>query len=224
MESPIRSVRYIHKAIRVELETLEDAVRRLNPADDRPAADIERRFSFLYDTVKAHEDGEEDAVFPAMDERIYPVSAPYLLDHKVDQRHMWEIAQSLSRFGATPGAGERTDLLHHLNRLTVILYSAMALHIRKEEEILVPLIEQHFSIEEQANIVNRAIAHFSPDQMQQVLPWMLKALTLDEQEAYLRELMQAMPPEAFHAMTRAVSEGVSPQQWQEITRRMPEAA
>jgi hemerythrin-like domain-containing protein len=224
MESPISSVRYIHRAIRTEAESLEDAVAQLRRDDGARAAGLARRFDFLYGFVKSHEDGEEDALFPVMDERIYPVSAPYLLDHRTGQRDMREIAESFDRLSTVEDAGERAWVLRRLSRQAIVVSSAMALHIRKEEDILVPLIEQHFSIEEQKGIVNQAVAHFTPEQQQRGFPWIMKALTPQEQEDYLRMLMQEMPPEVFRALTRWISDGVPPMQWEEIVRRIPEAA
>ena len=162
MGSPISSVRYIHKAIRTELEALEESVTRLDPEDGTRAADLARRFAFLYGNVKTHEDGEEDALLPLMDSRIYPVSAPYLLDHRVDQLHMQSIRESFDQLAGSRDADERAQPLRHLRRQAIVVSSAMALHIRKEEDILVPLIEQHFSVDEQKAIVNQAMAHFTP--------------------------------------------------------------
>jgi hypothetical protein len=192
--------------------------------DRTPAADLAPRFAFLYGMVKTHEDGEEDALFPVMDNRIYPLSAPYLLDHSVDQLHMQEIAESFDRLAASVHAGERGQVAQHLRRQATVISSAMTLHIRKEEDILMPLVEQHFSAEEQKGIVRQAISHFTPEQLQTGLPWIVKALTPQEQEDYLRMLMDDMPPEVFRAATRWVADGVSAAQWEEIVRRIPEAA
>jgi hemerythrin-like domain-containing protein len=223
MEGPIRSVRYIHKVIQAELGTLEGAVAQLQPGDGTQAAEIEGRFGFLHDTVKSHHKGEEDALLPAIDERACPVSAPYLLDHRTDQGHLHEIVASFLRFAGTGDKGERAELLRRLNRLTIIVRSSMTVHIQKEEEILIPLIEEHFSFEEQADIVKRAVAHFSPEQQRHVSPWMLKALTQDEQGDYLRLLAEGMPPEAFQTMIGWIAEGVSPREWVQIVRRLPGA-
>jgi zinc finger protein-like protein len=224
MESPIRSIRFIHKAIRTETEMLESAVNQLAPDDVRAAEECARRHAFLYDTIKTHEDGEEAAIFPLIDERAYPVSAPYLLDHRVDQLHMQESGELFTQLTADGDAGERAEVVRHLRRQAVVVSSAMALHIRKEEDILVPLVEQRFSFEEQAEMVRDAVGHFTPQQQQVVLPWILKAHTPDDQEAFLRMLMQDMPPEMFRAATRWAADGVSPAQWEEIVRRIPEAA
>ena len=224
MESPISSVRYIHKAIRTDAQALEEAVAQLRPDDGVQATGLARRFAFLYDFVKTHEDGEEDALFPIMDSRIYPVSAPYLLDHQTGQRDMREIGESFARLAADGDAGERGEAVRSLRRQAIVVSSAMALHIRKEEDILVPLVEQHFSVDEQKGVVGQAMSHFTPEQLQAGLPWIVKALAPQEQEDYLRMLMREMPPEVFRAATRWVADGVSPAQWQEIVRRIPEAA
>ena len=224
MESPITSIKFIHKAIRTECGSLEQAVEMFDAEGDARAVDLARRFAFLSDMVKTHEDGEEDALFPAMDSRIYPISAPYLLDHRVDQLHMQEIGQSFERLATTADATGRADVMRALWRQAIAINSAMTLHIRKEEEILVPLVEKNFSVDEQKAIVSQAISHFTPEQMQVGLPWIIKALEPQEQEGYLRMMMEEMPPPVFRAATQWIAAGVSAAQWAEIVRRLPEAA
>jgi len=224
MESPVRSIRFIHNAIRKETETLESAIAQLAAEDVTGAEECARRQAFLYDVVKVHEDGEEDSLFPMIDELIYPVSAPYLLDHRADQLHMLETIQSFKRLAATRDAGERAQLLRHLSRQAIIFNAATTLHIRKEEDILVPLVEGRISIEEQSAMAKKAMGRASPQQMQAMFPWVLKAQTPDDQEAFLRGMMESMPPEVFSMMARRAAEALSASEWAEITRRLPEAA
>ncbi len=224
MESPARSIRFIHKAMRNEIDALDKAVDSLAAGDGDATAELTRRFDFLYRVLKAHEDGEEDTFFPALDQRVYPVSAPYLLDQQTDQRHIREATQSLERLIEAPGDRARGEILRHLRRLTAIINAATSMHIQKEEESLVPLVEQHFSVEEQEDIARRAIGHFPPELMQQTLPWLVLSLPSDDQEAFLRMLMSTVPPDAFHAMSGLLSTSLPPAQWAEIARRLPEAA
>jgi hemerythrin-like domain-containing protein len=222
VESPIRSIRFIHTAIRKECESLEEAVTEFDPRDEVKGEDLRRRFTFLHRTVKTHEDGEEDAIFPAADNRIYPVSAPYLLDHRVDQAHIKEIGESLS--GLAARASEHAAIARQLYHRMVVVNSAITLHMRKEEEIVVPLLEQHFSVEEQKGMVGQAMAHFGPDLMPEVAPWLVRWLEPEDQEAFLRMMMSQMPPQLFAAAKVWVANGVPKEMWQEIVRRIPEAA
>jgi hemerythrin-like domain-containing protein len=222
LESPIRSIRFIHTAIRKECESLEETVTGFDPADEIQDENLRLRFAFLHRTVKTHEDGEEDAIFPVMDSRIYPVSAPYLLDHRVDQAHMKEIGESLS--GLAARASEYAAIARQLYHRMVVINSAVALHMRKEEEIVVPLLEQHFSVEEQKAMVGQAMAHFGPDLMPEVAPWLVRWLEPEDQEAFVRMIMDAMPPQLFAAAKVWVANGVPKETWEEIVRRVPEAA
>ena len=105
---PIRSIRFIHKAIQVDTRGSNDEAGRLAPDDMDGAGDLARRFDFLSGVVKTHEDGEENSIFPLVDERVYPVSAPYLLDHRTDQLHMREMLEAFERLATTRDTGERT--------------------------------------------------------------------------------------------------------------------
>ncbi|MGD0115850.1 MAG: hemerythrin domain-containing protein [Dehalococcoidia bacterium] len=224
MESPARSIRFVHKAIQTEIDALDREVERLAAGDRDDAAEMARRFDFFYQVVKAHEDGEEDTFFPAVDERVYPVSAPYLLDHQADQGHIRELSQSLGLLAGNPDGRTRSEILRRAKRLTTILDGATAIHIQKEEAILLPLIEQNFSFAEQEDLTKRAVAHVPPEVMQQMFPWLVGSLATDDQEAFLRDMMQLVPPNVFHMMSGLLATNLPPDQWAEIVRRLPEAA
>jgi len=224
MESPARSIRFVHKAIQTEIDTLERDVARLAAGDSDEAAEMAHRFDFFYRVLKAHEDGEEDTFFPALDQRVYPVSAPYLLDHQADQGHIREVIESLGLLAGNPDERTRGDILRRINRLAMVLDAATAIHIQKEETILLPLIEQNFSIEEQEDITGRAVAHVPPELMQEMFPWLVRSLPPEDQEAFLRDMMQTVPPNVFHMMSGLLATRLPADQWAEIVRRLPEAA
>lgn len=224
MDSPISGIRFIHKALRKEIDGLEEAAGQLVPEDEASAARLADRFRFFQETVASHAAGEEDALFPAMDARIYPVSTTYVMEHQAEERFYDEILRLLESFTGTKEESERVRTVRRVNRLAIAANATLTLHIQKEEQHLVPLVEAHFSIEEQGEIVSRSVAHFGPEQMQRVLPWMMMALTADEQDAYLGMMMRATPREAFRQMARWISEGVSSSQWEEMVRRIPDLA
>ncbi|MGA2285031.1 MAG: hemerythrin domain-containing protein [Dehalococcoidia bacterium] len=224
MESPARSIRFVHKAIQTEIDSLERDVAHLAAGESDDAAGMARRFDFFYQVLKAHEDGEEDTFFPALDERVYPVSAPYLLDHQADQGHIREVIRSFGLLAGKPDEWTHADILRRVNRLTTVVGAATEIHIQKEESILIPLIEENFSDEEQQEITLRAVAHIPPELMQEMFPWLVRSLPADDQEIFLREMMQMIPPNVFHMMSGLLATNLPPDQWAEIVRRLPEAA
>ena len=224
MESPIRSIRYIHKAIQVDTQRFEDEAGRLAPDDMDGAGDLARRFDFLAGVVKTHEEGEEIGIFPLIDERVYPVSAPYLLDHRTGQLHMREMLEAFERLATMRDMEERTGLLRQVGRQAIVLNAAVILHIRKEEDLLAPLIEEHFTVEQQGDIVKAVVAHFTPEQQQVVLPWIVKAQTLDDREAFLRGMMAVMPPSVFRMVLSWAQAALAKSEWTELERRLPKAA
>ncbi len=80
-----------------------------------------------------------------------------------------------------------------MNRRLTALNATLSLHIWKEEEQLLPLMDEHFGIEEQGAMAGRIVSHIPPEMMQLLLPWMLNALTIDEREDMLRMLMHELP-------------------------------
>jgi hemerythrin-like domain-containing protein len=224
MESPIRSIRYIHNALRKECRELEDAVGQLAAEDRAGAEECGQRHAFLYDVVKIHEDGEEEALFPMIDQGIYPVSAPYLLDHRVDQMHLRETIADFGRLGQTEDPGARAKMLRQISRSTIILNAAMTLHIEKEEQIIVPLVEERISPADQVATVQRSIAGFGPELMQKMFPWIVRAQTPEDQELFLAMFVMNVPPTISQALIQRLSQELSPDEWVEVEKRLPKVA
>lgn len=76
-ESPVRGVRFIHRAILAEVRKVEDLALE---GDFQAAA---RRLPFLEKVLHLHNTGEEVGLFPDLDARMPEVVPAYPFDHRV---------------------------------------------------------------------------------------------------------------------------------------------
>src|SRR5262245_5451438 len=146
MPGPIDALRFAHTAIERELLDLEKAV-----TSAASAADVEplgERFAFLEKFCDGHTRGEEIGLFPELDAKLPKFSATYLFDHGDERAAFSRIHGELARCGK----GEEAAL--GVLRVEVMkLADHVCRHIRKENELIVPLCHELFSVPEQAAIV-----------------------------------------------------------------------
>ncbi len=222
MAAPMNGFRYIHKAIRHELDALETLARSVD-GDAQRVSTFTQRVDFLREVVELHAAGEDEVMYPALDSRVPQVTRAYALDHQYERKIFAEIGTTLAQLARAAGAS-RDESSRQLSQRVTALNATLSLHIWKEEEQLLPLLDAHFSVEEQGAMAGRIVGHIPPEMMRPLMPWMLNALTLDEREDMLRTLMRALPAEAFRGLSAGVKARFSSADWAAIVKRVPELA
>ncbi|RQW08165.1 hemerythrin domain-containing protein [candidate division KSB1 bacterium] len=223
MSAPMNGFRYIHKAIRHELDALE-VLTDPRTENGPELSGLAERLSFLREVVKLHAAGEEEVLYPALDSRVPQVTRSYSLDHQFEESSFDTVAATLAGLQSAPQGAKPRELALQLHRQMIGLNATLSLHIWKEEEQLLPLLDEHFSVAEQGAMAGQIVGHIPPEMMQPQLPWMLVALTADEREDLLRTVMGTVPPEPFRALGARVKADLPRADWAELTKRLPELA
>jgi hemerythrin superfamily protein len=192
MESPVRGIRFIHEAINREAADLA-RLAKSGPLDSK-------RIALFKKILSIHAKGEEVGLFPAIEKRAADVVAPYLLDHR-EEEHLLEELE-----GKDPHAAA-VRLAEHLR-----------LHIKKENEILGPLLERILTPEEQLKHVGEMMAVFTPADMGEILPWMITWLDTTDRRAYVGILAHALPPERLQGILGLLKAKLAPDVWETLGR------
>ncbi|HXU82702.1 MAG TPA: hemerythrin domain-containing protein, partial [Polyangia bacterium] len=150
-ETPVRGVRFIHRAILAEAGQIEAAA-----ADGRGAA-VAERLPFFERVLHLHNTGEEVGLFPDIDARAPDIVPAYLLDHREEKLLFANLRDACAAGGPKLAQAAAACAAH------------LRLHIKKEEELIVPLVERLFSIPEQGAQVGKMLAQFTPADMGQLL-------------------------------------------------------
>jgi hypothetical protein len=200
METPVRGVRFIHRAILAEAGKIEAA------ASAGRSADVAQRLDFFERVLHLHNTGEELGLFPDIDAKAPDVIPAYLLDHR-EEKGLYANLRDACAGGGPALVRAASALANHLR-----------LHIKKEEELIVPLVERLFSIPEQGAQVGKMLGQFSPADLGQILPWMITSLEVDDRRAYLGLMEKALPPERFAGALGMVKAGVTPEVWATLQR------
>ncbi len=149
MPGPMHGIIYIHNAIHKEVNEFEESVRELNREDISQVTALLDRFKFFRGVLKIHEGTEEEFIFPVLEEKFRYIAGTYLFDHNHHAGEYDEVEEMLTGLTKARGSSEQSQLARQLNRQATALAVEMDIHITKENELLLPVLEEHWSIEEQ---------------------------------------------------------------------------
>lgn len=134
----------VAEAIRQHHRDLLQAIREQAQALSEGHGDAQTLMHLLKHDLLPHAQGEERALYPAIDPLIarygHP-SAPMSIDHEFISDYITRIEQALP---------DRELLL----RLVWQLYALLEAHIAKEERVLLPLLEAHLPESEQQRLLD----------------------------------------------------------------------
>jgi zinc finger-like protein len=215
MHHPIQGIRFIHNAIRKGVLEIEESVRELRSAED--AARLAQSVKFLEHEVHMHTSGEEAGIYPRLDERARNVGVHYLFDHDEEENLFRALVEQLTEFSPNRAA--------EVQRSAASLRYHALLHVKKEEQIVVPLVVKHFSDDEQRSMIQAAVSGYSPEQLMQTFPWIVRAQSIEDRVTFIvDDLMKLMPPEVFGAVKVWIQNGLGETDWSDIVQRAPELA
>eukprot|EP00250_Pteridium_aquilinum_P020433 c24812_g1_i2 orf=124-4074(-) len=231
---PIDTIFQFHKAIRKDLEYLDNESAKLAECDVEFLRQFNGRFRLLWGLYRAHSNAEDEIVFPALEERetLHNVSHSYTIDHKHEEQLFKEISNVLSelsclyshRQDASRGSGrvhksedssnmmlQKQVLADKLQGMCKSVRVTLDQHVSREEIELWPLFALHFTTEEQEKIIGQIIGTTGAEVLQAMLPWVTTALSQEEQSTMMYTWRQATRNTMFDKWLRAWWKGSSVQ-------------
>ncbi len=222
MAGPMQMYLYVHDAILREVADLEVAAKELNRDDGDEIAALAERMSWFNTAAKKHELTEEEVLFPALNERIAFVAETFFYDHDDFDDHVFVgIEEAFTGLGTADGNGARKEHARRLWRESVALHEHMRLHISKENELLIPHLEDEFDVEEQAEIAGAMAGLVEPELMGQLVAFMYRGQSPDDREGMIRFLGNILPDDVYAGLTGMLA-GLGDAEWAEMQRRIPE--
>jgi hemerythrin-like domain-containing protein len=212
---PMKALEFAHTAIAVTTAEIDDAVRTASSPE--VAVSLRERVEFLASFVKVHVEGEEQAMYPPLAAKVPYIESTFLIDHKDEEQLYIELEGEVRRC-ADEGSAAR---LEHLRRQVAIIRAISDSHIKKENLIVVPLVFEHFSVEEQAAMLQGIISLAPREQMPKIVPWMTTCQSPMAAIAYVSALSVSMPPPVFAAARGWIRNGVSAERWDHLVTHVP---
>jgi iron-sulfur cluster repair protein YtfE (RIC family) len=208
MPVPLDIVRSIHNAFRRDLSQIDASAFKLsrNGGNLTPVFD---RLHIVGEILDYHAQGEEAAVFPAVDKLTPLVARAYFLDH----RELDTMVNGLETMRKTPDALVTA-------RATAVLESHLRIHLDKEDVHLYPILRKRTTESEQASIVGLMSKKVPPERFPAMVQWLLPLLDFDDRVVVTEGWMKLMPPQVFAGL-KPLMKKVMAEDWTELKRRIP---
>jgi iron-sulfur cluster repair protein YtfE (RIC family) len=208
VSGPIDIVRSIHNAFRRDLSQIDTSAFQIarNGGNLTPVLD---RLRTVAEILDYHAQGEEAAVFPAVDKLTPLVARAYFLDHR-------ELDTMVDRLEAMRKAPDPLIAA----RATAVLESHLRIHLDKEDVHLYPILRERTTETEQASIVGLMSKKVPPERFPAMVQWLLPLLDFDDRVVVTEGWMKLMPPQVF-ARLKPVMRKIMAEDWVNLVQRIP---
>jgi iron-sulfur cluster repair protein YtfE (RIC family) len=151
---PTDPIRAEHRDLIPHLAHVENAAVRVTAWDAAEAGRVLPRIvAFLRDDLIPHATAEEEVLYPAVDRLVgADVTATMTADHVVIGERIEALAAAVDR--ALPHWEDR-DMVGDLSRRLAAIAAIVDLHFRKEEEVLLPILDAGMSVTEGLQLFER---------------------------------------------------------------------
>jgi hemerythrin-like domain-containing protein len=211
MYSPIDGVFAIHNAFRADIAGIDAAA----DAAARGAAGLEttvERFHFFNEILTYHAHGEEEAVFPMVEEVAPLITETYAVDHQRLDVAFETLSNAVSTHDALETARATAAFKFHLDT-----------HLAKEEAQLFRIMRERVPFSDQVKAVGVMSSQMPGSRVPEFTAWIYPLINDDDRENFTRALVMLMPWEVFAPsiplIRQATGDGFA-----ELARRMPELA
>jgi len=211
MAEPLDAVTAIHNAFRRDMHTIDAAA--LEAARGKPGlAPTVERFRFLNQVLVWHAQGEELAIFPALEAVAPSVAEAYERDHRALDAAYETLSAAVAAGDVLGTACASAAFRFHLD-----------LHLDKEDAHLYRLIRERVPVPEQAKALGMMSSTVPQDRFPEVIAWMFPLLGHDDRENMTRIWEMVLPPPAFAGVKQLIQKAIG-DDWAELTRRIPTLA
>jgi len=209
MAVPLDAIRAIHNAFRKDMTAIDAAAHIA--ARGRGSLDVVlKHYTFFNEVLVWHASGEEDYVFPALENVAPLVAEAYERDH----RGLDSLFESLSK------AVNVSDTLA-IARTTAAFDFFLGYHLNKEEAHMYRIFNERVSLPNQGAIIGKMAQKIPQERFPEAVSWLYPLIGDDDRENMTRIWQQALPKPAFTEATQLIKAAIG-DDWAELTHRIPE--
>lgn len=191
---PISEILRVHKALRIELNVLLRRCKEIAADGTFPnpknLVSLAQGVAFLRRMVLDHSQAEDDIILPLLDKRVPGISETYHDDHCDERKLFQDLAECLQDLQCVSDETECTRLVIKLYGLAETLRDDMVSHLKREEKDMWPVLKQHFSLEEQSEVVALIFGQMPASRLRELLPWMIRSLSVSEGNIMMNHILE----------------------------------
>ena len=209
MAVPLDAIRAFHNAFRKDMTAIDAAAH--SAARGPGNLDLVlKRYILFGEILDWHAKGEEEYVFPALENVAPLVAEAYQLDH----RGLDTLSESLNQ------SIKASDTLR-IARSTSAFKFFLDHHLDSEEAHLYRIFNERVSLPDQGVISGKMSQRIPQERFPEVVAWLYPLLGTDDRENMTRIMRQALPAPVFAGVTKLIHTSIG-DDWEELIRRIPE--
>ena len=211
MVEPMDIVLAFHNAFRRDMSVIDAAA--LDSARGKPGltAQVER-FRFFNEMLVWHANGEEQAIFPALEIVAPSVAEAYERDHRGLDAAFDALSKAVSAHDALETARATAAFKFHLD-----------IHLGKEDAHLYRLIKERVAMPDQLKALGIMAAAVPQERFPEATAWLFPLLENDDREFVVGTWQKMMPPPVFSQVKQLIQKVIG-SDWAELIRRNPTLA
>jgi hemerythrin-like domain-containing protein len=209
MAVPLDAIRAIHNGFRKDIAAM-DAAAYAAAGGRGDLGRVTERYVLFNEILVWHADGEEDAVFPALEKVAPLVAEPYERDHRGLDRLFESLHKAVS--ASEPLA---------IARATAAFDFHLRIHLDKEDAHLYRIFNERIALPDQGAIVGKMAQKIPRERLPDLVGWLIPLVGDDDRENMTRIWQQVLPGPAFAGVARLIQAAIG-DGWAELTRRIPE--
>lgn len=209
MSSPLDAVTVFHNAFRADMARIDAAA--LAAAQGAPGLDSAlESFTFMNEVLDWHAEGEEEAVFTALEDVAPRLAWAYDRDHRGLDAGFAEFTRCMSLRDPVQTARATAAFTFHLD-----------LHLAKEDAQVYPLIEGAVSLEEQGAILGKLSSRVPRDRFPEVVAWLFPLVDLDDRATMVRIYQRVQHPEVLSGLLGLIRGAIGDDDFAAVTALVP---
>lgn len=208
MTVPTDAVLAFHNAFRRDIAAIDAAALSVARGREEASATLER-YRFLNEMLVWHAEGEELAVFPALEEVAPSVAEAYIHDHHGLDAAFDALEAAVSAHDALETARASAAFKFHLD-----------IHLAKEDAHLYRLFRERVSLQDQGVALGKMAGVTPADRVPEAVAWLFPLIGTEDRVNTIRIWQMAMPAEAFGGAVRLARQAVG-DGWTELAERIP---
>lgn len=209
MAVPLDAIRAIHNAFRKDMKVIDDEANSAARGQGSPDL-IFKRYTFFNEVLVWHAIGEEESVFPAIENVAPLITYPYEQDHRGLDSLNINLNEAVNAGDVIETARITASLSFHLN-----------IHLNKEDSHLYRIFNERISLPDQGTIVGEMARKIPQDRFPDTVSWLFPLLNLNDRENMTMIWRQLLPPANFAAVANLIHTAIG-KDWGELVTRVPE--
>lgn len=203
----------IHKAIRGMFYDMSLKIQKANLADVEETHNLIAEIKFLFEMLERHSHHEDHCVFPLA------VAVDKQAIEEIENEHLHydtlinEFIALLDIIKNIEDNDERLTYHQILNLKFSEFLAFTLLHLNKEESIIMPLLQEHYTNEQLIAVRTKIQMSIPQEEYDYWMNWMLSNISVNELLDMFKEIKTSAPVEIFDFMLLKAKKNVEPQRF-----------